>query len=79
MAVTKFVDDTLANGTKEDQTNMKQKLLSARESGPGNIVEVSTEEAEKATNVQAAGVLMDPLSFYQVRAICQAYGQNTGF
>ncbi|KAK7689248.1 hypothetical protein QCA50_007939 [Cerrena zonata] len=65
VAVTKFVDETLMNGTEEEQINLKMKLWSARESGPGRDVPVSREVAQGLSNVQAAGVLMDPLSFYQ--------------
>lgn len=66
IAVTKFVDDTLMNGTEEEQIDLKTKLWSARESGPGQAVNVPRGVAEGLSNIQAAGVLMDPLSFYQV-------------
>lgn len=66
VAVTKFVDETLMNGTVDEQVDLKARLWSARKSGPGSQVNVSREVAMGLSNVQAAGVLMDPLSFYQV-------------
>ena len=62
-----YVDDVLANGTTDAQTEMKTRLLSARASSPTQNVTVSTQSAAKASNEDAAGVLMDPLNFYQVR------------
>ena len=69
VAVTRFVDDALANGEAEERAEMKFRLLSAREDG------VTRERAANASDVSAAGVLMDPLRFYQVsgaRADCSA-------
>ena len=60
VAVTRSVDDTLANGTAADAADLKFKLLSARGDG------VTKEQAANASDVSAAGVLMDPLDFYQV-------------
>ncbi|PSR72211.1 hypothetical protein PHLCEN_2v11918 [Hermanssonia centrifuga] len=66
VAVTKFVDDTLMNGSEEEQISLKQRLLQARAAGPTNPgATVSNQTASSASNVEAAGVLMDPLSFYQ--------------
>ncbi|KAI0642323.1 serine carboxypeptidase S28-domain-containing protein [Trametes meyenii] len=62
VAVTHFVDDTLLNGTAEEAADLKYRLLSAREDG------VTRERAAHASDVSAAGVLMDPLSFYQYAA-----------
>ncbi len=63
VAVTRYVDDTLANGTTDAAADLKFKLLSARN-------DVTREKAANASDVSAAGVLMDPLNFYQVsRAI----------
>ncbi|TBU30170.1 serine carboxypeptidase S28-domain-containing protein [Dichomitus squalens] len=59
VAVTRFVDDTLANGTAAEATNLKFKLLRAREDG------ITKEQAANASDESAAGVLMDPLNFYQ--------------
>ena len=56
-----FEDDTLANGTAAEAADLKFKLLSARGDG------VTKEQAANASDVSAAGVLMDPLDFYQVR------------
>ena len=60
VAVTRYVDNTLANGTADAAADLKFRLLSAREEG------VTREQAANASDVSAAGVLMDPLSFYQV-------------
>ena len=60
VAVTRFVDDTLANGTAAEAADLKFKLLSARDGS------ITKEQAANASNVNAAGVLMDPLNFYQV-------------
>ncbi|KAM5544287.1 hypothetical protein V8D89_001947 [Ganoderma adspersum] len=59
VAVTRFVDDTLANGTTAEAADLKFKLLSARDGS------ITKEQAANASNVNAAGVLMDPLNFYQ--------------
>ncbi|TFK83763.1 hypothetical protein K466DRAFT_665602 [Polyporus arcularius HHB13444] len=59
VAVTRYVDDTLANGTADAAADLKFKLLSARND------EVTREKAANSSNVSAAGVLMDPLNFYQ--------------
>ncbi|KAI0675914.1 serine carboxypeptidase S28-domain-containing protein [Trametes maxima] len=59
IAVTRFVDNTLQNGTAGEVADLKYRLLSAREDG------VTRERAASASDVSAAGVLMDPLSFYQ--------------
>lgn len=62
VAVTRFVDDSLANGTAAVAEDLKFQLLSAREEG------ITRQQAASASNEDAAGVLMDPLNFYQVRA-----------
>lgn len=71
VAVTRFVDDTLANGTAAEAANLKFKLLSARDSS------ITKEQAANASNVNAAGVLMDPLNFYQVCVMIST--QETSF
>ena len=65
VAVTSFVDDTLSNGTTAEAADLKFRLLSARDGS------ITKEQAANASNVEAAGVLMDPLNFYQVRGRCQ--------
>ncbi|KZV63333.1 peptidase S28 [Peniophora sp. CONT] len=65
VAVTRYVDTTLANGTADVQNEMKARLLSARASSPTQNISVSIQKAAAASNVDAAGVLMDPLNFYQ--------------
>ncbi|VDC05151.1 unnamed protein product [Peniophora sp. CBMAI 1063] len=65
VAVTRYVDDVLANGTAEAQTDMKVRLLSARASSPTQNITASAAQAAEASNSDAAGVLMDPLNFYQ--------------
>lgn len=71
VVVTKHVDDVLQNGTTEQQTDMKYRLLKARADGPGGNISGSAgltrSIAANTSNVAAAGVLMDPLRFYQVR------------
>ena len=68
VAVTKYVDDTLENGSDAEQVRLKQRLLEARVRSPTNLnATVSESSAESTSNVDAAGVLMDPLNFYQVR------------
>ncbi|KAI0793717.1 peptidase S28 [Fomes fomentarius] len=59
VALTGFVDDTLANSTAEAAADLKFRLLSARSD------DVTKEQAAHASDVSAAGVLMDPLSFFQ--------------
>ncbi|EKM50837.1 uncharacterized protein PHACADRAFT_130303 [Phanerochaete carnosa HHB-10118-sp] len=65
VAVTKYVDATLANGTDAEQILLKQRLLGARASSPTKNVTVSLATAANTSDVSAAGVLMDPLDFYQ--------------
>ncbi len=62
VAVTRFVDETLANGRAEETADLKFRLLSARSDG------ITKERAANTSAVSAAGVLMDPLNFYQVWA-----------
>ncbi|RPD58936.1 peptidase S28 [Lentinus tigrinus ALCF2SS1-6] len=59
VAVTRYVDDTLANGTADAAADLKFRLLSARQDG------ITREQAANASDVSAASVLMDPLNFYQ--------------
>ncbi|KAI0074677.1 hypothetical protein K474DRAFT_1601127 [Panus rudis PR-1116 ss-1] len=65
VAVTKLVDQTLMNGTTDEQIDLKVSLLSARASSPGNHVNVSRETANRTSALSAASVLMEPLNFYQ--------------
>ncbi|GJE98594.1 serine carboxypeptidase S28-domain-containing protein [Phanerochaete sordida] len=65
VAVTQHVDATLANGTTSAQVDLKQRLLSARASSPTKNITVGRATAGNASDVSAAGVLMDPLNFYQ--------------
>lgn len=70
VAVTKYVDNTLANGTAAEQVAMKKRLLEAQARSPTNLTAmVSDEVANSTTNVAAAGVLMAALGFYQVRSV----------
>jgi hypothetical protein len=52
---------------------MKYALLKARLSGPGGNTTgadgLTLEQAANASDVDVAGILMDPLDFYQVRAL----------
>lgn len=75
VAVTRFVDETLGGsggGANEtERTEMKFELLKARLSGPGGntsgAANLTMEQANRTSNVDAASILMDPLDFYQVR------------
>jgi len=73
VAVTKYVDETLSNGTAHEAGAMKFRLLKARADGPGGNDTGSTgltvQGAANVSDVEAAGVLMDPLDFYQVSAL----------
>jgi hypothetical protein len=59
----RHVDEVLANGTQNEQTEMKSRLLSARASSP---TENATVSGANTSDVDAASILMDPLKFYQV-------------
>ena len=50
---------------ESEAVRMKQKLLEARASAPGRMVTVDEVTARETTNVDAAGVLLDPLLFYK--------------
>ncbi|EMD39403.1 hypothetical protein CERSUDRAFT_93435 [Gelatoporia subvermispora B] len=69
VAVTKYVDDILRNGSAQQQAEMKYRLLKARLDGPGGNDTGSSgftiKDAANISNDEAAGVLMDPLNFYQ--------------
>ncbi|KAF8798510.1 peptidase S28 [Phlegmacium glaucopus] len=67
--VTRYVDETL-NGTNETAiVEMKFDLLKARLSGPGGNTtganNLTMAVANQTSNADAAGILMDPLGFYQ--------------
>lgn len=70
VAVTKYVDDTLQSGTKDEISDMKFDLLKAHLSGPGGnitgIAGLNKSTSDALSNVDAASILMDPLDFYQV-------------
>jgi hypothetical protein len=68
VAVTKYVDDTLRNGSDSEKVRMKQRLLEANASGPEKNATVDAGTAANTSNVQAASILMNALNFYQVRA-----------
>lgn len=70
VAVTRYVDKTLANGTAEAQVALKRRLLEARARSPANLSATVPEDAARnAASVSAAGVLMDLLSSYQVSTL----------
>lgn len=64
-AVTRHVDGVLGGADEDARTGLKVRLLMARADGSAGV---SWSEAENTSDVAAAGVLMDPLRFYQVRA-----------
>ncbi|KAH9852169.1 serine carboxypeptidase S28-domain-containing protein [Lenzites betulinus] len=59
VAVTRHVDDTLRTGSPDAVADLKFRLLGARDGS------VTRGRAANASDVSAAGVLMDPLNFYQ--------------
>ncbi|KAL5513466.1 hypothetical protein ACEPAH_3865 [Sanghuangporus vaninii] len=69
VAVTKYVDSVLNGTDGTRRTDIKFDLEFARLSGTGGDTTLASnltrEEASRLTNVQAAGILMNPLSFYQ--------------
>lgn len=70
VAVTKYVDDVLGGSNETASTDIKFSLEFARLSGKGGNTTLAQNltraEAAKISNVDAAGILMDPLNFYQV-------------
>lgn len=76
VAVTKYVDDVLGGSNETAATNIKFALEFARLSGKGGNTTLAQNlthsEAAKISNVNAAGILMDPLNFYQVFQISLA-------
>ncbi|THU93213.1 peptidase S28 [Dendrothele bispora CBS 962.96] len=69
VAVTKHVDTVLQGSNETLATETKFRLLKARLSGPGGNTTgadgLTMEQANSTSNVNAAGILMDPLNFYQ--------------
>lgn len=66
-AVTRWVDSTLTNGTRDEIQQLKIDLYTAVLSGPGGMIPKKVNEAEavQLTNVDVANYLQLPLSFYQ--------------
>ncbi|EPQ56217.1 peptidase S28 [Gloeophyllum trabeum ATCC 11539] len=68
-AVTRYVDETLGGGDESEVVEMKYRLLYAERSGPGGNTTgaqgLTMEQAANMSDVDAASILMDPLSFYQ--------------
>lgn len=65
--ITNYVDSILANGTTEEQNELKLALYTAVQSGPGDQApsNINETEAEALSNVEVASLLLLPLSFFQ--------------
>lgn len=70
VAVTRYVDGVLNDTDEARQIDIKFDLEFARLSGKGGNTTLAKNltrgDAARLSNVQAAGILMDPLRFYQV-------------
>ncbi|KAI9664853.1 MAG: hypothetical protein M1821_006301 [Bathelium mastoideum] len=65
-AVTRFVDATLSNGTRQEINDLKYDLYRAVQASPGNEQpNVNRSEAESLSNSDVGNYLLLPLSFYQ--------------
>ncbi|KAF2149814.1 peptidase S28 [Myriangium duriaei CBS 260.36] len=66
-AVTRYVDNILANGTSGEVSDVKFALLTAISSGPGwnNVHTVHRNESDQLQNSDVADLLLMPFSFYQ--------------
>ena len=65
-AVTRYVDNVLANGTSDEVMALKTDLYKAINSAPGNqTAAVNETEVASMTNDNVAKYLLTPLSFYQ--------------
>ncbi|KAJ8507349.1 hypothetical protein ONZ45_g10275 [Pleurotus djamor] len=65
VAVTKYVDGILTGDNETLKDALKVDLMNARLSGPGHFVSGSNTSSAQISDLGAAGVLMDPLRFYQ--------------
>lgn len=65
-AITRYVDNVLANGTSEEGTTLKKELLTAIAASPRNLTpSVSEQDIEELDNPSAGSLLLTPLTFYQ--------------
>lgn len=65
-AITRYVDNVLANGTSEEASTLKKELLTAIEASPTNLTpSVSNQDIEELDNPSAGSLLLTPLNFYQ--------------
>lgn len=72
VAVTHFVDNALKNATADPETAIDVKfdlqfaLLSGKGGDTSEAKNLTREQASQMSDVDAAGILMTPLNFYQV-------------
>ena len=77
-AVTRYVDVVLNNATANSEAAIDVKfelqfsLLSGKGGDTSGAKNLTREEAAKTSDLDAAQIMMTPLSFYQVRTICLA-------
>jgi hypothetical protein len=65
-AITRYVDDVLANGTRPEKNQLKIDLYTAVQSSPGGVQpNINKTEATSQSNSDVAYQLLLPLSFYQ--------------
>lgn len=65
-AVTRHVDNVLANGTTKEITVLKRELLSAVKASPADLnPDISNEDANELDNPTVGFLLLMPLSFFQ--------------
>lgn len=65
-AVTRYVDNVLANGTSEEASTLKKELLTAMETSPTSLTpSVSDQDIEELDNPSVGSLLLTPLNFYQ--------------
>lgn len=65
-AITRYVDNVLANGTTEEVSALKKELLVAIAASPTNMTpSVSDQDVEALDNPSVGSLLLTPLNFYQ--------------
>ncbi|KAI9695772.1 MAG: hypothetical protein M1820_008444 [Bogoriella megaspora] len=65
-AITRYVDATLSNGTKQEISDLKYQLYQAVEASPGNpFPNVNRSRSDAWSNSAVGNNLLLPLSFYQ--------------
>lgn len=65
-AVTRYVDNVLANGTIQQTRDLKRELLTAVQASPTSLTPVvSDEDVNELDNPSVGSLLLTPLNFYQ--------------